>query len=222
MGLIYKITNIINKKIYIGYTTGSLFSRINKHKNDDPKYNTLLGNAIVEYGWDNFVYEIVAEEDDRDKLLELEVYYINFFNSKAPNGYNMTIGGTRLYGKDNPFWNHEHSEETKRYLSELAKSRNGEKNPFYKKHHTKKSKELIGEKNSEPIVAIDDNGFVVKKFKSQTEAAKWCKKQGLTNSKYANSDISKRCKDGKKSFGYFWKYDNEGVETMPDECKAVG
>ena len=69
MGCIYKITNIINNKLYIGYTTAILKERMRRHKNDDINHNTLLGRAIKKYGWENFKYEVVVYEDDKEKLL---------------------------------------------------------------------------------------------------------------------------------------------------------
>lgn len=72
MGCIYKITNVINNKLYIGYTTATLKERMRRHKNDDINHNTLLGRAIKKYGWENFKYEVVVYEDDKEKLLELE------------------------------------------------------------------------------------------------------------------------------------------------------
>ena len=62
----------------------------------------------------------------------------------------------------------------------------------------------------------------MKIFSSIKEAAQWCYDNNLTKSQYANSDICKRCKDGKKAFGFNWKYFDECVETMTDECKSVG
>ena len=61
MGVIYKITNMINQKCYIGYTTTSFQTRMRKHKNDDVKNDIVLGMAISKYGWDNFKCEIIEE-----------------------------------------------------------------------------------------------------------------------------------------------------------------
>lgn len=221
MGVIYKITNMINQKCYIGYTTTSFQVRMRKHKNDDVKCDIVLGRAISKYGWDNFKCEIIKESENKEELLELEKYYIKFFNSKIPNGYNMTDGGEKLFGENNPFYAHIHTEETKQTLSEKASKRIGKLNPFYGKHHKEESKVNMGG-HKKSVQMLDDNGNILKIFQSQSEAGRWCLSMGLTKSKQANSDIAKRCKDGKKSFGYFWKYQNEGVETMPDECTAVG
>lgn len=221
MGVIYKITNMINQKCYIGYTTTSFQTRMRKHKNDDVKNDIVLGRAISKYGWSNFTCEIIEESEDKEKLLELEKYYIKFFNSKIPNGYNMTDGGEKLFGENNPFYAHTHTKETKQALSEKASKRIGKLNPFYGKHHKEESKVNMGG-HKKPVQMLDDNGNILKTFQSQSEAARWCLSMNLTKSTKANSDIAKRCKDGKKAFGYFWKYQNEGVETMPDECTAVG
>ena len=47
-----------------------------QHKNDDIGHDTVLGRAIAKYGWENFSYEIIEESDDKEHLLELEIYYI--------------------------------------------------------------------------------------------------------------------------------------------------
>lgn len=191
-----------------------------KHKNDDYKYGVVLGKAIKKYGWNNFTYEIIVESDNKNELLELEKYYIKYYNSKVPNGYNMTDGGEALFDKHNPFFNCKHSKKTKEKLSKLAKLRTGERNPFYGKHHQEKTKQLISMKNSKPVAMLKNNA-IVKIFKNAISAGEWCYKKGLTKSKYANSDIAKRCKDGRKAFGFNWKYVDEDVETIPDECKGV-
>lgn len=206
MGCIYKITNKINNKLYIGYTTKSIEERMRKHRNDDIKYDTLLGRAIAKYGWENFDYFIIEIIDDKELLLEKEVYYIKHFNSLKPNGYNMTIGGEKMFGENNPFYGKTHSEETKALLSEKASERVGEKNPFYGKHHTEETKKKISEANSIKVAAIKDNQ-IIKTFNSATEAGEWCRELGLTKAKTPNSDILKCCKNkNKRAFGFYWEY----------------
>lgn len=222
MGCIYKITNNINGKGYVGYTTTSFEERMRKHKNDDIKHNTLLGRAINKYGWDNFTKEIICESNNKNELCEiLEPYYIKYFNTYKPNGYNMTLGGEKLYKENNPFYRRTHSEEVKQKLSEMASQRIGNKNPFYGKHHTQETKEKIKLKNSKSVCAYKNNKLVLS-FNSLLEAGEWCKKNNLTKSSTPSSDICKCCKGKKQSaFGYNWKYLNESVETMADECKPV-
>lgn len=213
MGSIYKITNNINQKIYIGYTTQSIAKRMRQHRNDDIKHDTVLGRAISKYGWGNFSYEIVEESDDKNKLLDLEVYYISHYDSLIPNGYNMTKGGEKLFGEHNPFYGKTHSEETRRTLSERGKTLVGDKNPFYGKKHREETKQKISKANSKKVVRLNENREILEVYSSGVRAGEWCREQGLTKGKTPQSDIFKRCKDGKKAFGYYWEYSEEGVET---------
>ena len=97
MGFIYKITNQINKKIYIGKTIFSITHRFNQHlwESFNSKcngYNFILHKAIRKYGKENFKIELI-EEFSNELLDEREQYWIEKLNSKIPYGYNMTLGG---------------------------------------------------------------------------------------------------------------------------------
>jgi group I intron endonuclease len=94
---IYKITNKINNKIYIGYDSGKVsnnarwldhlkFYKTNKIK--------VLYFAMRKHGIDNFSYEVVEEVDTIKDLINKEIYYINFLQSYQKDiGYNRTLGG---------------------------------------------------------------------------------------------------------------------------------
>lgn len=222
MGCIYKITNNINNKAYIGYTTQSFEHRMKQHKNDDIQHDTLLGRAIAKYGWDNFSCEIIECCDDKENLLELEKYYIKKFNSYKPNGYNMTLGGEKMFGENNPFFGKKHTQQTKLLLSEKASLRTKELNPFFGKHHKKETIQKLKKIHCKPICAIDEHDKIVKIFDSGVMARNWLLENKLTKDKTANSAICRAIKHGKKAFGYYWRYFNEGVETMDDECNPVG
>ena len=86
---IYKIENLINHKIYIGQAI-DIKTRWTKHKNADD--NFCIHKALKKYGIENFAFSIV-EECPKKELNEKEKYYINFYNSLIPNGYNMIEGG---------------------------------------------------------------------------------------------------------------------------------
>lgn len=93
-GFIYKITNDINNKIYIGKTLSNIQKRFQEHKKDSEKIslsNRPLYNAMRKYGIEHFSIEIV-EEPDINILNDREIYWINYYNSYV-NGYNATIGG---------------------------------------------------------------------------------------------------------------------------------
>ena len=101
---IYKITNKINNKCYIGQSN-DIQRRFTQHKSpyeqnrfaDKPLYK-----AIAKYGIENFSFEIL-EECPIEKLSEREEYYISLYNSLChQNGYNIRSGGATNVGEDHP------------------------------------------------------------------------------------------------------------------------
>lgn len=145
--IIYKLTNLANGKIYVGFTSKSLDERWKKHLRDAKNgRKTYLSNAIRKYGKDKFSREIIYSTQDLDDaktvaeqkcILELNSHFLN------GRGYNMTFGGEGTLG-------HKHSEETKKKLSmagkgrlhseetkkKLSEQRKGEGNPNYGKIYT--------------------------------------------------------------------------------------
>lgn len=95
-GYIYKITNLINNKIYIGQVYNkSIESRFNRHC-DGAAANSksYLGRAIHKYGKENFKYELLEECFSVKELNEREKYWIAYYNSTNGHiGYNLTPGG---------------------------------------------------------------------------------------------------------------------------------
>lgn len=87
---IYKITNKINNKSYIGQST-NIQRRINEHRWANENSRIPFHKAIDKYGWDNFQVEIL-EECNLEDLNERESYWIQFYNSYG-EGYNMNPGG---------------------------------------------------------------------------------------------------------------------------------
>ena len=98
MGQIYKITNKINNKIYIGKTVSSINDRFSQHKYDAfhenaKGYNFILHKAMRKYGIENFQVEEVEYIKNDYELEAREKYWIQYFDSILPKGYNMTFGG---------------------------------------------------------------------------------------------------------------------------------
>ena len=95
MGYIYKITNIVNGKIYIGKTIrkaeerwrGHLYQAFGKSQDRD----SYVHRAMRKYGKENFKYEIIQEASNF-LLNDLERYWIQKYDA-VNNGYNMTLGG---------------------------------------------------------------------------------------------------------------------------------
>jgi len=92
-GIIYKITSP-SGKVYVGQTMRSFEKRIREHRDMKSKCSAVR-NAIDKYG-DEMKYEIIEENVPQEQLDEREVFWINHFNSLAPNGYNLKTGG-RFY-----------------------------------------------------------------------------------------------------------------------------
>lgn len=90
-GIIYKITNLINNKVYIGQTERTLKERWKQHRySKGCKY---LHNAILKYGVENFKIEEIERVPIKD-LDEREIYWISFYNSTDRTvGYNILKGG---------------------------------------------------------------------------------------------------------------------------------
>lgn len=93
--LIYRVTNKINSKSYIGQTTCTLKKRIRGHlRRVKEKSNHPFYNALNRYGCENFSWEVLSKSaKTRERLNSLEIFYIKKFNTVAPNGYNISPGG---------------------------------------------------------------------------------------------------------------------------------
>lgn len=183
--IIYKTTNLINGKIYVG-----------KDKHNNPKYlgsGKRLKDAIKCYGKENFKKEILEYCTSHEQMGEREKYWIKELDSIYTNGkgYNMTEGGDggdtlsshpnrdlivekisrwhadnkrefinimKEYHKKNPV-----KEETKLKLSELN---SGENNGMYNKHHTEETKQLQSEIRKEwhKNLSEDDRKLISRKI----------------------------------------------------------
>ena len=110
MNLIYKVTNLINGKVYIGQTTTSLEQRKREHeyRAHSEKRQTYFYNALNLYGSKNFKWEIIEKNIEFNELNDREKYWIFQYKSNLKDfGYNMTKGGDNAdnlnkWRKENP------------------------------------------------------------------------------------------------------------------------
>ena len=95
MGFVYKITNILTDKKYIGLTTRSLEERFRKHLFDafDARRKNAIHYALRKYGKKNFVIEAIFESNSLNELNDKENYFIQKYDTLYPNGYNLIVGG---------------------------------------------------------------------------------------------------------------------------------
>ena len=103
---IYKVTNKMNKKCYIGFDINwpdrkidHLYEALNKNQK---QYNYILSKAIRKYGWESFEWEIIYQSLNGKHCLKImEPYFIKEHNSYCNwknGGYNMTLGGDGVLG----------------------------------------------------------------------------------------------------------------------------
>ena len=94
--IIYKHTNIINNKIYIGQTCQK--TRIRWQYGEGYKHNAHFYAAIKKYGWQNFKHEILYTDLTHEEANKLEITLIKELDATNPeNGYNSAIGGSKNF-----------------------------------------------------------------------------------------------------------------------------
>lgn len=152
MGYIYKITNIISNKYYIGETKKSNpLLRWNEHKSKIQKGIgcPALQDAVKKYGIENFNFEVLIICFDEDRY-KYEMEYIKKYDTMAPNGYNLTPGG-----EGGGFYGKKHSQKTINKISNFMKNRYST-NPELKHEISIKNKIIM---NSEEVKEKIKNGM---------------------------------------------------------------
>lgn len=117
---IYKITNLINNKIYIGQ----------RKTNNIPETDNYFGSgkliilAIKKHGIENFSKNIIGLYENWEDLNKKEKYWIENLKSLHPNGYNLCKGGRGgiSCGENHPFFNKNRSDETKEKIRKKLKN----------------------------------------------------------------------------------------------------
>jgi len=176
MGYIYKITNKLTKKCYIGETKKSNPElRWNEHKSKIEKGIgcPALQDAVKKYGIANFKFEILIICFDEDRY-KFEKEYIKNYNSISPNGYNLTTGG-----EGGGFYGKKHSNETIQKIKTSLKERY-ENNP-----------ELRKELSERTTLLSKDQNYRIKISEGLKKSEKW------KNSKKGNYNCRKHTEESK-------------------------
>jgi group I intron endonuclease len=95
--VVYLITNKINGKKYVGWTSKSLEVRWKQHSYQHSGCLALL-RAINKHGVENFTTEILFTVPTKELAIRLEIEYIEKYKTISPNGYNLTSGGEGVAG----------------------------------------------------------------------------------------------------------------------------
>lgn len=101
---VYKVTNQINGKIYVGFTKKTLEKRWEWHQKDarnnagTSSYDRAFMRAIRKHGAENFVIEQIESVKNHEQAIEREIYWIRELGAKGKSGYNMTDGGEGVKG----------------------------------------------------------------------------------------------------------------------------
>lgn len=212
MPYIYKITNTINGKSYIGKTLDTIITRWKQHQSEAWKERSLerpLYRAIRKYGVSNFTIEVV-EECSGERASERERFWIEECDT-FKNGYNATLGGdgsayldydkiVELYLETkNIKQTSEILKVDRGYISQILKRKNIEIIP---------SSEI--QKNSAKKVYMkNEQDELIMTFRSQGEAARYIKNsQNLKSAEKGIASHISHVLNGKRktAYGYKWTY----------------
>lgn len=207
MSFIYKITNLIDNKVYIGLTTRTVEARWKEHCRHGSQQ---IDDAIQLYGIENFQIETL-EECDESILDDREKYWIDYYDS-FKNGYNNTYGG-----RGNNFIMTDKSdivlqlwedgltinrivEKTSLNVETVRSYLN--KNGITKEQIRERANYYIKLSKSRPVLQYDLDGNFIKEWSTAVEAANALN----LNSKY----ITSTCRGHQKTYnGMKWKYKDD-------------
>jgi len=186
-GCIYLITNKTNKKMYVGSTKNTAEIRWSNHKYLAKKdTNCYFHKAIKKYGESSFKIEEICTVFIKSDLEELEMYFIDLFNTMEPNGYN-TIDPTR--------WERLAENNKKTMLKEWADPE--------KRKQREESNQKAGESQAVPIVAVSIYDGSVK-FYSRVHDAR---RDGFSVSSIYSA-LNKTAKTGQKQCWFYKTVDD--------------
>ena len=203
--IIYKATNKVNGKIYIGQTARPLEVRMAEHaRHSDLPFD----RAIQKYGLGNFEVEVIDTAKTVEELNRKEMYWIKYYNTYEGEGYNACMGGNNTKG-------FHHRAESKAKMSE-AKSRMyiGENNPFYGKHHSEEICRRFSEQRKGRKLSIewkrhisDGSTARVKVRNIETGEVFNSIKEAAEKYGVIATHISRVCRGKRnKTGGYHWEY----------------
>lgn len=210
MGYIYKITNDINDKVYIGKTEFDIQKRFKEHcKDSQYNYeNRPLYKAMKKYGIEHFTIDLVEECNN---IEEREKYWIEYYNSFL-NGYNATLGGDGKtlidYDLVLDYFN---EGKTVKEISTQIQRDAGHIADILKQKGISQEEILKRSKQSQTkmVIMFSKTNEILKEFESVAVAAQYCIDNQLSKDKISgiSSHISQCCNGIRYSaYRHLWKY----------------
>ena len=213
MSYIYKITNILNDKIYIGKTNSTIEQRWKQHCSDRKRTRCEkrpLYDAMNKYGIENFTIEEV-EQCSPEEASEREKYWIEYYGS-FKNGYNATSGGDGKSYLDYDLIIKTYNEiQNQTKVAELLNVDVNSIRNILRNYNIpiKSSPELAKETFSKSIIMFSKNDEELQVFASLSDAARFIIKEGKSTDsiKGVVTHIGNVAKGKRQTaYGYKWKY----------------
>lgn len=195
---VYKITNKVTGKVYIGITNQGAGVRYRHHW-----YEARIGESapihrsMKKYGEENFTLEILETVDTYEELKDREKYWIKFYDSmNREKGYNLTEGGDGTFGRM-------HSEETKDKIRQKAIGRKASEETRRKMSESRKGKTSerrhthimkIVEECQKPIMVLNEFKEILNVYRSKKECADYYEHSITWVNSYAKPEEPKLCK----------------------------
>lgn len=205
MPYIYKITNSLNGKIYIGKTSSTVETRWKEHQEDATcrsKKHRPLYTAIQKYGADKFIIEQIEEVPNDAVACEREIFWIEYYGS-FKNGYNATKGGDgRQYADYDLIFALFNEGKTGKEICQITGYTDKTVTLALKqKGVSEEARKARGHTQSQAVLMLNKNtSQVLQVFSSLTEAERFLDKPG------GRRHISEVCRGKRQTaYGYKWK-----------------
>lgn len=213
---VYKITNKVNNKVYIGITSKGISARWKEHLySAEHGCPFKLHNAIRKYGRENFSVELLDFCNSWEELEEKEKFYISEYKSLQDEfGYNMTEGGDGTFGR-------KHSEDTKEKIRQKAIGREVTETTRIKLSEAGKvltearkayrESGQIGNTRKKPVLQYSKEGKFIQEFSGVNVASR---STGIHVTTLSNSLKGKNIV-GSKINPYIWVYKEDYPDVPP-------